>query len=144
MRHLCRVRLRELRATYGDTLEQQTVVKNAFISALRSPYREIAEQQVCANEQHYEVPPAFIANTCMGPLAKYSCCLFESGKERISQAEEKMMELYCERARMRDGQDVLDLGCGWGSLTLYLAKVSAHDWRVYLLLTCHRNFQTRI
>lgn len=109
---------------YGDTLSSQTAGKAAFIAALRDPSRPIAEQQVRANEQHYEVPPAFVAEACLGPRAKYSCCLFETGRECIEEAEERMLALYCERARVRDGQDILDLGCGWGSLTIYIAEVN--------------------
>lgn len=70
---------------------------------------------------------------CLGDYMKYSCCLFKSCKikdfsfylvkEGLNEAEINMMELYCERSELKDGQYILDLGCGWGSLTLYLAKV---------------------
>ena len=128
-RYLCRVRLRDLRKTYGKPLEEQVTAKAAFISALRAPERPIAEKQERANEQHYEVPAAFIANACLGPRAKYSGCLFENGRESIEEAEERMLALYCERARVEDGQDILDLGCGWGSLTIYLAEVCTEEYR---------------
>lgn len=54
---------------------------------------------------------------------KYSCCLYPTGKETLEQAENLMLEDYCVKAKLQDGMDVLDLGCGWGSLTLFLAKV---------------------
>lgn len=54
---------------------------------------------------------------------KYSCCLYPTGKETLEQAENLMLEEYCVKAKLQDGMDVLDLGCGWGSLTLFLAKV---------------------
>lgn len=60
--------------------------------------------------------------SCMGKRAKYSCCLYETGKESLDEAEEAMLESYCVKAKLQDGQDVLDLGCGWGSLSLYLAE----------------------
>jgi (S)-coclaurine N-methyltransferase len=51
-----------------------------------------------------------------------SCALFDSDSATLDEAEEAMLALYCERARLKDGQTVLDLGCGWGSLSLYIAE----------------------
>jgi cyclopropane-fatty-acyl-phospholipid synthase len=73
------------------------------------------------NEQHYEVPDAFF-RLVLGPRMKYSCCLWEPGTQTLSAAEEAMLRLTCERAGIVDGQDVLELGCGWGSLTLWMAE----------------------
>lgn len=56
---------------------------------------------------------------------KYSCCLYPTGKETLDQAEVLMLESYCEKAKLQDGMDILDLGCGWGSLTLFLAEVGS-------------------
>lgn len=53
---------------------------------------------------------------------KYSCCLYPTGTETLDEAEELMLESYCVKAKLEDGMDMLDLGCGWGSLTLFLAK----------------------
>ena len=50
--------------------------------------------------------------SCMGPCAKYSCCLYPTGKESLAEAEVLMLESYCEKAQLRDGLDILDLGCG--------------------------------
>ena len=68
---------------------------------------------------------------------KYSCCLYPTGNETLDEAEELMLESYCVKARLADGMDILDLGCGWGSLTLFLAKVSSFStsmkWRTRLM-----------
>jgi cyclopropane-fatty-acyl-phospholipid synthase len=83
--------------------------------------RPIAEDTRAANEEHYEVPTPFF-QYCLGRRLKYSGCLFETGSETLDQAEEAMLALYVERAQIADGQDILELGCGWGSLSLYLAE----------------------
>ncbi|MEZ6071556.1 MAG: cyclopropane-fatty-acyl-phospholipid synthase family protein [Pirellulales bacterium] len=74
-----------------------------------------------ANDQHYEVPPEFFRSV-LGTRLKYSCCLFPRGSESLDEAEEQMLELVCRRAQLFDGMHILDLGCGWGSLTLWLAS----------------------
>lgn len=73
-----------------------------------------------ANVQHYELPPAFF-DLVLGRYRKYSSGYWDEGVTDLSVAEERMLSLYCERAELADGQAILDLGCGWGSLTLYLA-----------------------
>ena len=80
----------------------------------------IAIETEAANEQHYEVPAEFY-RLCLGDNLKYSCAYFENGSETLKQAEEGMFELYVQRAQLADGMHVLDLGCGWGSLSLWLA-----------------------
>lgn len=74
-----------------------------------------------ANEQHYELPSEFY-NLVLGKNLKYSSALFDNNISKLEEAEERMLELYCERAQMKDGIEILELGCGWGSLTLFLAK----------------------
>jgi cyclopropane-fatty-acyl-phospholipid synthase len=74
-----------------------------------------------ANEQHYELPPAFF-QAVLGPRLKYSGAYWLAGVGSLEAAEEAMLALTCERAQLVDGQDVLELGCGWGSLTLYMAE----------------------
>ncbi|KAL9931959.1 hypothetical protein V8E36_009274 [Tilletia maclaganii] len=93
--------------------------KQEFIEGLRSS--EIAIETDKANEQHYEVDTDFIMTT-LGPSAKYSCCLYETGKETLAQAEDAMLESYCQKANLRDGQTILDLGCGWGANCIYFAE----------------------
>lgn len=73
-----------------------------------------------ANAQHYEVPAAFF-EIALGPHLKYSGALWPDGADTLAEAEVAMLELTCKRAELRDGQDILELGCGWGSLTLYMA-----------------------
>ena len=82
---------------------------------------DIALRSDSANAQHYEVPAAFFA-AVLGPRLKYSSALFEAGTRTLGEAEEAMLRLTCERAQLRNGQDVLELGCGWGSLTLWMAE----------------------
>ena len=74
-----------------------------------------------ANEQHYEVPAAFFEQV-LGRHLKYSCGWWSSGQRDLDAAETAMLALSCERAAMADGLDVLDLGCGWGSLSLWIAE----------------------
>ncbi|MCB0873414.1 MAG: class I SAM-dependent methyltransferase [Thermoleophilia bacterium] len=84
----------------------------------RSP---ITVETAAANRQHYEVPAAFFA--CMlGPHLKYSSCLWPDGTTTLEDAERAMLDLTTERADLHDGQRVLELGCGWGSLTLWMAE----------------------
>lgn len=91
----------------------------AYVADLKT--RPLAEQTAAANEQHYEVPTPFY-QYCLGKRLKYSGCLYPTGKETLDEAEAAMLALYAERARLADGQDILELGCGWGSLALYNAE----------------------
>jgi cyclopropane-fatty-acyl-phospholipid synthase len=81
----------------------------------------IAVAPDAANAQHYEVPPEFF-QLVLGPRLKYSACLWTDPDASLADAEEAMLRLTCERAQLSDGQHVLDLGCGWGSLTLWMAE----------------------
>ena len=74
-----------------------------------------------ANEQHYELPPEFF-ELMLGFRLKYSACHWSSADQGLDAAEEEMLELTCERAEIRDGMRVLDLGSGWGSLGLWIAE----------------------
>lgn len=74
-----------------------------------------------ANQQHYEVPTDFF-QLMLGSRMKYSCALFEDKADALNKAEETMLALCCSRAQLEDGQSILELGCGWGSLSLYLAE----------------------
>ena len=90
----------------------------AYVHDLK--HRPVAEDTRAANEEHYEVPTRFFT-MCLGRRLKYSGCYFPTGSETLDQAEEAMLDLYVERARIADGQEILELGCGWGSFSLYLA-----------------------
>lgn len=74
-----------------------------------------------ANEQHYELPSDFF-ELVLGPQLKYSACLWPAEVQTLRQAEEQMLALYADRAELENGQRVLELGCGWGSLSLWMAR----------------------
>ncbi|KAE8216237.1 hypothetical protein CF319_g1954 [Tilletia indica] len=115
IRHLNNLRIRSLE--HGSHAEN-FAYKQRFIEGLKNS--EIAIETDKANEQHYEVETDFILTT-LGPRAKYSCCLYETGKETLEEAENAMLESYCQKAGLSNTQTILDLGCGWGSLCLFLA-----------------------
>ena len=97
---------------------------DAYVADLKT--RALAEQTAAANEQHYEVPTDFY-RYCLGPRFKYSGCLYPTGNETLAEAESLMLAVYAERAQLIDGQDILELGCGWGSLCLYNAQKFPHS-----------------
>lgn len=109
-------RLREERA---GGAEAQSARKRAFVETLRAA--PVAIETAAANEQHYEVPSELF-ELALGPRLKYSCALWTDGVSTLAEAEEAMLGLYVERARIEDGQEILELGCGWGSLCLYLCE----------------------
>jgi cyclopropane-fatty-acyl-phospholipid synthase len=80
----------------------------------------IAIETEVANRQHYEVPADFYG-LVLGRHRKYSACYWPDGVDTIDAAEERMLDLSCRRARLGDGQEILELGCGWGSLSLFMA-----------------------
>ena len=84
----------------------------------RGPIALVPEK---ANEQHYEVPAAFF-EMVLGPHLKYSSCYWPDGCESLAEAEAVALETTCERAGIKNGSDILELGCGWGSLTLWMAE----------------------
>ncbi|EIT69273.1 MULTISPECIES: SAM-dependent methyltransferase [Hydrocarboniphaga] len=116
MRQLMRRRLSDEAAHDGELRSRRF---NEFLSELRASPIAINTQD--ANTQHYEVPAEFF-HLHLGPRLKYSCCFYPSGRETLAQAEEHMLALYAQRAGLVDGQRILDLGCGWGSLSLWLAE----------------------
>lgn len=116
IRRMCAARLQDEHAGDPDAAARRNA---ALIAELRAS--PVAIHTDAANRQHYELPPAFFTR-CLGPRLKYSGCFYPTGKETLAQAEEAMLALYCERAKLADGQDILELGCGWGSLTLWMAQ----------------------
>lgn len=103
--------------------EGQGARYQALVRQLRdSP---VALHTDAANRQHYELPPEFF-RLCLGPRLKYSGCYYPTGHETLEQAERAMLALYGMRAELADGQDILELGCGWGSLTLWMAEQFPH------------------
>lgn len=84
--------------------------------------RPIAVETATANQQHYEVGTGVYSAT-LGPRMKYSACLYPKGSETLGEAEIAMLKSYVERADLKDGMRILDLGCGWGSGALFYAEV---------------------
>eukprot|EP00775_Hariotina_reticulata_P005816 gene5816-6057_t len=103
----------------AGTVEQQLERKMAFVQELK--VLPIAVHTAAANEQHYEVPTEYF-KLVLGPHLKYSCCLYNSWDQQLSDAERNMLALYFARARLQDGLSVLELGCGWGSFSLFMAQ----------------------
>ena len=116
IRRLLRARLAELKP--DDPVHAAEVTAQFAAAMDSSPIALLPEK---ANEQHYELPPEFFG-LALGPHRKYSCCHFGPGVTTLEQAEEQALDITCERAGLADGQRILELGCGWGSLTLFMAK----------------------
>ena len=110
---------RKVREITIDDVEERQAREIAFVQDLKQ--RPIAIKTKKANEQHYEVPTEFFLKV-LGPHMKYSCALFENGTQTLQEAEVQMLELTCRRAELSDGKKILELGCGWGSLSLFMAE----------------------
>ena len=110
---------KKLREETKSSAEEQGEALSAFIANLKSS--PIAIKTAAANEQHYEVPTDFF-KLVLGPRMKYSSGYWPREDTTFEESEEAMLALTCERAELRDGLDVLELGCGWGSLTLWMAE----------------------
>jgi len=119
IRNLLKERLSEL---YKGSLVENSTREEEFIQDLKT--RAIAEQTDDANKQHYEVP-AELYQAMLGPWLKYSCGYWPNESTTFEESEEEMLKLVCERVGLddlADGSTVLDLGCGWGSATLFIAQ----------------------
>ncbi len=116
IRHLCKDRLKS--ETKKLEIGGQAYRDDYFQTLKESP---IAIETGAANSQHYEVPTEFY-KLALGRHLKYSACWFDHNTTDLSEAEENMLEIYAQRACLQDGQKILDLGCGWGSLSLWLAE----------------------
>ena len=115
IRYLDRKRLQE---ENRQSTKENLRAKKEFVQQMRqSP---IALQTRKANEQHYELPAAFFEKV-LGPHLKYSGSYWPDDCRSLDEAETKMLALYCERAELSDGMRILELGCGWGSLSLWMA-----------------------
>jgi cyclopropane-fatty-acyl-phospholipid synthase len=111
IRRLLRQRLINLEAVGEDT--------KAFLK--RIAHQPVAVDTAAANAQHYEVPTRFFLRV-LGPRMKYSSCIYPDGVNTLADAEKAMLDLTCKRAQLQDGMDILELGCGWGSLSLWMAE----------------------
>jgi cyclopropane-fatty-acyl-phospholipid synthase len=110
---------KKLREETKSSAEEQGEALASFIEELKRS--SIAVKTAAANEQHYEVPTDFF-KLVLGPRMKYSSGYWPREDTTFEESEEAMLALTCERAELRDGLDVLELGCGWGSLTLWMAE----------------------
>ncbi|TWT64890.1 SAM-dependent methyltransferase [Allorhodopirellula solitaria] len=113
IRRLLRNRLDDLDAVHADDAAQR----------LRT---EVAAQPIAvstheANDQHYEVPASFYEHV-LGPQLKYSCCYWDTRTTELAEAETNALEITASHAELADGMDILELGCGWGSLSLWMAE----------------------
>lgn len=118
-----RLLARRLRDENKGTAEAQQAHLMSFIAFLKSS--PIAVNTSDANEQHYELPTEFF-RFVMGNHMKYSSGYWNDGVTSIDQSEEDMLELTTVRAELNDGMKILELGCGWGSLSLFMAKKYPH------------------
>ena len=116
IRRLLRERL-DLERT-GDAEEVQRRLMAHVETCRNAP---IAVETKAANEQHYEVPAAFYEKV-LGPHRKYSSGLWQGPADTLAQSEARMLQLTCERGELADGMRVLELGCGWGSLSMWIAR----------------------
>lgn len=116
IRKLCTQRLSNL-----DTGEPESnrLRQQNFIAASRQSRIALVPEK--ANEQHYEVPAEFYTNV-LGRHRKYSCCYWPEGVETLDEAEASALRETCQHAEIHDGMSILELGCGWGSLTLWMAE----------------------
>ncbi len=108
-----------LRSEKARDLEHAKQRLDAFVAEMRAG--PIAVATGAANAQHYELPAEFF-RTVLGPYLKYSSCLWPSGTGDLAAAERRMLELSVERAGINDGMEILDLGCGWGSMSMWIAR----------------------
>jgi cyclopropane-fatty-acyl-phospholipid synthase len=116
IQRLLKARLAELRDGDADATAALT---EAFVATMATaPIAPLAEM---ANAQHYELPAEFFA-AVLGPHRKYSSGFWPGRETTLEQAEAAALEATCERAAIADGQRILELGCGWGSLTLWMAE----------------------
>ncbi len=116
IRHLLKRRLREMEPDDAQSAAQQ---ETRFIEEMRlAPVALVPET---ANEQHYEVPVEFFRQV-LGPHLKYSSAFWPSSEMTLDQAEAAGLRESCLHADLMNGQTILELGCGWGSLTLWMAE----------------------
>ena len=121
IRRLVERRLEEIRA---DDCEIGAEHESRFVEHMNAA--PIALMPELANQQHYEVPAEFFRH-CLGRHCKYSACYWASDTQSLDQAEALALQLTCEHAALADHQQILELGCGWGSLTLWMAEHYPHS-----------------
>ena len=115
-----RTGIRTLVGRTANRLAQGTIETDELFAA-QMARRAIAEETDAANSQHYEVPAAFFEHV-LGPNRKYSSCFYKSEASTLREAEEEALRQTVDHAALADGMDILELGCGWGSLSLWVAR----------------------
>lgn len=120
---LIRIGIRKLLKARLKKLAEHPVSTEEFLERLADA--PVAVETQAANDQHYEVPTRFFMRV-LGPRMKYSSCIWPEGVETLAHAERAMLDLTCQRAEISDRMDILELGCGWGSLTLWMAEQYPH------------------
>jgi cyclopropane-fatty-acyl-phospholipid synthase len=138
-----RMLARRLRDESQGGVEQQRERHRQFIEQLK--HSPVAIETDAANLQHYEVPTEFFRQV-LGPRMKYSCCYYPTFGTALAAAEEAMLAVFCQRADIEDGMQILELGCGWGSLCLWIAQrypncsvlavSNSHTQRQFILSRC--------
>ena len=144
---ICRLLKRRLQEIAAADCEAAAAAEEALIRQMdASPIALVPE---LANAQHYELPPVFFEHV-LGPHRKYSCCYWDLSQpsQKLEVAETAALELTCQHADLADGQDILELGCGWGSLTVWMAQhypraritavSNAHAQRRYIVAQAQR------
>ena len=121
IRYYSHQHLRRL-AQGGVEAQQERLIET--LASLRAAPLAVATEK--ANEQHYELPPAFFEQV-LGPHLKYSCGYWKNPYVTLAQSEADMLALTCQRAGIKDHAQILELGCGWGSLTVYMAQKYPHS-----------------
>ena len=116
IRALLRKRLIDINSSECELADKNQMKMISVMNA--SP---IAMNTSSANEQHYEVPPEFY-ELVLGERFKYSCCFWDEDTDDLNRAEINALKITCKRAMLNDGQSILDMGCGWGSLSLWIAE----------------------
>lgn len=116
---LIRTGIRRLLQQRQHSIARNPIPANEWVRAAAE--RPIAESTADANAQHYEIPAEYFQRV-LGPHLKYSSGIWPEGCETLADSEAEMLRLSCQRAELADGQDILELGCGWGSLSLWMAQ----------------------
>lgn len=149
--YFIRMGIRKLLAERLNSIRQSNKADADWVAELSA--KPLAEQTDTANEQHYELPAPYF-ETVLGKHLKYSCGYWPEGVFTLDASEEAMLELSCQRAELEQGQHILELGCGWGSLSLWMAEQypesritsvsNSHSQRKYIEHRAHERRLTNL
>ena len=116
IRKMCRNRLIDI-GSHNESIREQRM--QSFVRSMNQA--RIAPTPEKANQQHYELPSEFF-NLVLGLHQKYSCGYWNKSNQSLDESEEQALQLTCQYANIKNGHRILELGCGWGSLTLWIAQ----------------------